>query len=81
MCGVALVGVFWAIYFLADVAPGFVQAGVAALEITLLIGYTKYTALDTPLWSQLLFVLNMILGLWWYAIFVPTVVNRVNRVN
>lgn len=81
MCGVALVGVFWAIYFLADVAPGFVRAGVAALEITLLIGYTKYTALNTPLWSQLLFVLNMILGLWWYAIFVPTVVNRVNRVN
>lgn len=79
--GIAVIIVFWWFYFSTGIAPEFHQAGLAALEITLLIGYTKYTTLSTSLFTQSIFALNMILGLWWYGIFVPTVVNRINRLN
>jgi hypothetical protein len=79
--GIAIILIFWWIYFATGIAPVFSQAGLAALEITLLIGYTKYTTLSTSLFIQSIFAANMILGLWWYGIFVPTVVNRINRIN
>jgi hypothetical protein len=79
--GPILISFFWGIYFLSAAVPGAWQAGIAALEITLLIGYTKYTSTSTPLLHQMLFALNMVLGLWWYAIFVPTMLNRINRTN
>ncbi|EOC0478879.1 pentapeptide repeat-containing protein [Cronobacter turicensis] len=54
---------------------------IKSLDISLLIGYTKH-ATNALNWKvQTLYGVNALLGLWWYAIFVPTVINRICRVR
>ena len=81
LCGVFLI-VFFAIYFYGlGFFKDFPRALLAALEITLLVGYTKYTSTGTPWLEQLAYSINMVLGIWWYAVFVPTLINRISRVR
>jgi hypothetical protein len=79
VAGIALVLTFWAFYGLSGLVPGAAQSGLAAIEITLLVGYTKYASLKDCLTTQIAFAMNMVFGLWWYTVFVPTIVNRVSR--
>ncbi|KAF2405786.1 Pentapeptide repeat-containing protein [Pseudomonas antarctica] len=53
---------------------------VKAFDITFLIGYTKHSTLESCMGKQLLYAGNAFLGLWWYAIMVPVLVNRISRV-
>jgi hypothetical protein len=71
--------IFWSIYGISGFVPGVLQSGLAAVEITLLVGYTKYASLQAPMSVQIAFAANMVFGLWWYTVFVPTIVNRVSR--
>lgn len=79
MAGIALILIFWVIYGISDFVPGKLQSGLAALEVTLLVGYTKYASMQSPILMQIAFAANMVFGLWWYSIFVPTIVSRVSR--
>lgn len=53
---------------------------IKAFDITFLIGYTKHSSLETCMTKQLLYAGNAFIGLWWYAIMVPCLVNRISRV-
>ncbi|WP_052812537.1 pentapeptide repeat-containing protein [Pseudomonas viridiflava] len=53
---------------------------VKAFDITFLIGYTKHSTLESCMPKQLLYAANAFIGLWWYAIMVPCLVNRISRV-
>ena len=79
IAGITLILIFWAIYKMCGFVPGYLQSGLAALEVTLLIGYTKYASMQAPISLQAAFAANMVFGLWWYTVFVPTIVNRVSR--
>jgi hypothetical protein len=82
--GVAVIGAYALAYYLIA-CPATDQSWIVALlkafEITLLVGYTKYASTSAPFPCQLLMASNMLLGLWWYTIFVPTVINRISRVH
>jgi hypothetical protein len=80
LVGAAIVLGFFILYVIAD-AHVTGSNFLAAIEITLLFGYTKYALLNSPLWLQVTECLNALLGLWWYAVLVPTVVNRISRVH
>lgn len=81
LCGLFLIA-FFAIYFYSlGFFTDFSSSLLAALEITLLVGYTKYTTTGTPWLQQLAYSINMVLGIWWYAVFVPTMINRISRVR
>ncbi|MFM5274077.1 pentapeptide repeat-containing protein [Aeromonas caviae] len=54
---------------------------IKSLDISLLIGYTKHATVALNWKVQTLYGINALLGLWWYAIFVPTVINRICRVR
>lgn len=54
---------------------------IMAADVTFLFGYTKHLNVDTKLSVQFTGIVNAVLGLWWYAIFVPTVINRICRVK
>lgn len=79
VAGITLILVFWAFYGVSGFVPGSIQSGLAAIEITLLVGYTKYASSQAPISSQIAYATNMVFGLWWYTVFVPTIVNRVSR--
>lgn len=55
------------------------QGVIQGFDITFLIGYTKYANASQGILKQSLYALNAFLGLWWYAILVPTLINRLNR--
>ena len=79
--GLFIATIFTCIYYIFNIATTLPLSVLTSLEITLLVGYTKYSTDKLPLLHQYLFALNMLLGVWWYSIFIPTVVNRINRVN
>lgn len=81
LCGLGIILLFSACYYFLGVTPGIGQSTIAALEITLLVGFTKYTSLNNTLLEQTAYAVNVVLGLWWYAVFVPTVINRISRVR
>lgn len=91
MLGVFLILVFSIIYS-AELNPGkiidassffgvYLSSLLMAIDVTLLFGYTKHLRDDSAVTIQWLGILNAVLGLWWYAIFVPTVINRICRVK
>lgn len=81
LCGFFLILFFSVLYYFLGFFTLYRQAALAALEITLLVGFTKYTTMTTAPVQQFFYALNMLLGLWWYAVFVPTVINRISRVK
>lgn len=81
LCGLFLITFFALYFYFLGFFDDFSRAFLAALEITLLVGYTKYTSTGTPWLEQLAYSINMVLGIWWYAVFVPTMINRISRVR
>lgn len=49
-----------------------------SLDVTLLVGYTKYTTPSDSLLSQFLLQSNMLLGLAWYGVSLPTLINKIS---
>lgn len=60
-----------------DYQKGLIQG----FDITFLVGYTKYSDDQNSVRVELLYGLNAFFGLWWYAVLVPTLINRISRVN
>jgi len=56
----------------------FIESLVASLDITFLAGYTKHVTNDGDTTLELIALSNMLLGLWWYAISIPTLINKVS---
>ncbi|MCQ4266971.1 pentapeptide repeat-containing protein [Pseudomonas stutzeri] len=82
----AIVGVLIAlsyatIYRILGFQCDFSESLMAAFDITMLIGYTKQATENSTWIEQIIYGSNALLGLWWYAIFVPTVINRISRVR
>ena len=77
--GIVLTFTFGLLYgFLSnDFQKGFVQG----FDITFLVGYTKYADKTTPIYIEILYGVNAFFGLWWYAVLVPTLINRISRIN
>lgn len=64
-------------YMLGDYQKGLIKG----FDITFLVGYTKYASAENPVHIQSLYGVNAFFGLWWYAVLVPTLINRISRVN
>lgn len=60
---------------------GYWKSLIMAIDVTFLFGYTKHLNSGDGLLVQFTGIFNALLGLWWYAIFVPTVMNRICRVK
>lgn len=51
---------------------------IQSLDITFLAGYTKYSLATDPPNQQLILLSNMILGLFWYGVSLPTLINKIS---
>lgn len=85
LCGLSLILSFFLFYSIFKFGPDHELTWknylIKSFDITLLIGYTKH-ATSAQCWQeQTLYGVNALLGLWWYAIFVPTIINRICRVR
>lgn len=90
LVGLLMIALFAAIYKTTGVTCGMTDAVEActwklsfmtSFDVSLLIGYTKHAAEKTKWLPQVIYGINALFGLWWYAIFVPTVINRISRVR
>ncbi|PMS19152.1 hypothetical protein C0Z18_15195 [Trinickia dabaoshanensis] len=90
LVGLMMIALFAVIYKQAGVtcdAPDVIGACtwklafMTSFDVSLLVGYTKHAAEKTLWIPQVIYGINAIFGLWWYAIFVPTVINRISRVR
>ncbi|WP_395603607.1 pentapeptide repeat-containing protein [Pseudomonas sp. B21128] len=83
--GIVLMAIFAVAYFILgqpETTPlTWKLALIKSFDITLLVGYTKHATAALGWKTQALYGANALLGLWWYAIFVPTVMNRICRVR
>ncbi|KAB0657132.1 pentapeptide repeat-containing protein [Burkholderia diffusa] len=90
LVGLAIILLFAAIYRLtgitcdsSDVVMACTNklALMTSFDVSLLVGYTKHAGEKTTWLAQLVYGCNALIGLWWYAVFVPTVINRISRVR
>jgi hypothetical protein len=73
--------IFTLIYYYLGVKPSFLSSAMASFDITLVAGYTKHSSTSSTHLAQFFYAVNLFFGLWWYAIMVPTVINRISRVR
>jgi len=79
--GILLIIIFGFLYYTLDIRCSFIGGIIAGFDVTLLFGYTKQVDNKVSELTQVLFGFNAFLGLWWYAVFVPTIINRISRVR
>ena len=77
--GVVLTGAFGFLY--GSMIDDFQKGLIKGFDITFLVGYTKYASSTDPVYLQLIYGVNAFFGLWWYAVLVPTLINRISRIN
>jgi hypothetical protein len=78
--GIAIVALFAIAYAATDC--GTAEAAITkAIEVTLLVGYTTYASPLLPPDLHWLVLANVLVGLLWYVVFIPTLVNRISRVR
>ncbi|TBW33073.1 hypothetical protein EYW49_20885 [Siculibacillus lacustris] len=54
---------------------------IMSLDISLVAGYTKHSSTLDGTLKQILAVSNLVVGLIWYAVIIPTVINRISKVR
>ena len=79
--GIILFIIFTFIYYYTNCQKDIKTAAMTSFDITLLVGYTKHANAAIEFATQMHFAANMLLGIIWYAIMVPTIVNRISRVR
>lgn len=79
--GALLITIFGTTYYLLDISKSLAAGMMAGFDVTLLFGYTKQVSNAMSGWQQGLCGLNAFLGLWWYSVLVPTIINRISRVR
>nr|WKF55580.1 hypothetical protein HUO10_000024 [Paraburkholderia busanensis] len=81
---IALFFSFWYYFawlYIFKQTPSAKMAAMKSFDVTLLFGYTKHAQSGSNFLEQISYAINAFLGPWWYAIFVPTVINRISRVR
>lgn len=81
LIGASLITFFGFLYYILGICNSFSGGIIAGFDVTMLFGYTKQVNNSMPWLTQALFGFNAFLGLWWYAVFVPTIINRISRVR
>jgi Pentapeptide repeats (8 copies) len=79
--GMILTFIFALTYFQLGFAHNFSRSLLTSFDTTFLVGYSKYPYKNNPPWAEYIYALNVFLGIWWYAIFIPTIINRICRVR
>lgn len=77
--GLAVMTGFGVYYGCGLEQPNILKGLMQGFDITFLVGYTKHASTESPIERQAVYALNAFIGLWWYAILVPTVINRLSR--
>ncbi|WP_156634354.1 hypothetical protein [Methylobacterium sp. Leaf113] len=81
LIGIAVILVFALLYYLTGMRQNAWAALEASVDISLLIGYTKHAAISCTNSERFAFTCNMVAGLIWYSVFVPTIIGRVSRIR
>ncbi len=81
LIGLAIIFVFSSLYAVSDSSLRWPMAFIKAVEVTLLIGYTNHSGPSVSFGIHCLVLVNMLAGLLWYVVFIPTLVNRISRVR
>ena len=71
--GLFLVLLFAFIYRFSNISPTFGKAFIRSFDISIVAGYSKICNVS---WLELL---NLVLGMIWYSIAIPTVINKLTR--
>lgn len=79
LLGLLIVFIFGLIYRFYGESKTLMDGLIAGFDVTTLVGYTKHSSISSE--KDYLYLINVFLGLWWYAIFIPTVINRVSKVR
>ncbi|HAU4899587.1 pentapeptide repeat-containing protein [Aeromonas hydrophila] len=76
-----LILIIYALIYLQKLPSGlensFLHAIAKSIDITFVAGYTKHSISSDDLGLQIVHISNMLLGLAWYAVSIPTVVNKI----
>lgn len=81
LMGIFMIIAYAFIYWISSIKPTFLSALAASIDISLLVGFTKQANNSLTMGNKFIFTLNMIMGLIWYSVFLPTVVNRISRIR
>lgn len=81
LMGAFMIIAFSFLYWITSIKSTFLGALSASIDISLLVGFTKQASNSLPMGTKFAFTLNMILGLIWYSVLLPTVVNRISRIR
>lgn len=81
LIGALIVLSFASLYYWLGMPSDYGGALIKSIEVTLLIGYTNHSSGAISACNHYLVLLNMIVGLLWYVVIIPTLVNRVSRVR
>lgn len=81
LIGFAVLFIFALIYYFTGIRCSFWAAIETSVDISLLIGYTKHAAISSSAPERFVYTCNMIAGLIWYSVFVPTIIGRVSRIR
>lgn len=81
LIGVAVLVTFALIYHFTGIRCSFWAAIETSIDISLLIGYTKHASMSSSTPERFVYTCNMIAGLIWYSVFVPTIIGRVSRIR
>lgn len=79
--GLLIIFAFSLLYYTLEIKPTFWSSVEASIDISLLIGYTKHASLTSTPGERFAYVCNMLIGLIWYSVFVPTIIGRVSRIR
>lgn len=56
----------------------FLSSLIKSFDVTFLAGYTKHVTSYDSLFKQLVLLSNMLLGLFWYAVAIPSLINKIS---
>lgn len=85
--GILILTIFSGVYYFTGLdslaetdplLPHIVKSIIESFDITFLAGYTKYVSAKDNYTYQLVCLSNMLLGLTWYAISIPTIINKIS---
>lgn len=79
MVGLCIWLFFGVAYIWLGFSQSIVEAFMISFDVSIVAGYTKHAFREIDFWQQVLLAFNLALGVLWYAILIPTLVNRVSR--
>ena len=79
LVGIGVVCLFSWLYIVSGTRDNLGSSVLTTLDVTFLFGYTKEVTAQSYKGAKLLMVINAFVGLFWYAVAAPTIVNRVSR--